>query len=86
MQCKELGIRNILALRGDPPHGQDKFTRVEGGFGCALDLVKYIREKHGDYFGICVSGYPEAHPDSIVDSGEQVPGVPCGDGGACGAV
>eukprot|EP00889_Picochlorum_renovo_P004290 jgi/Picre1/31320/NNA_006673.t1 len=71
-QCKEAGIRNILALRGDPPHGEDKFTQVEGGFACALDLVKYIREKHGDYFGICVSGYPEAHPDQIVDDPEEM--------------
>lgn len=71
-KCKEYGIRNILALRGDPPHGQDKFTQVEGGFACALDLVRYIREKHGDYFSICVSGYPEAHPDSIVDDPEQM--------------
>lgn len=71
-KCKEAGIRNILALRGDPPHGQDKFTQVEGGFACALDLVRYIREQHGDYFSICVSGYPEAHPDSIVDDPEQM--------------
>lgn len=64
-ECKKAGIRNILALRGDPPAGEGKFTQIEGGFGCALDLVKYIREHHGDYFGICVSGYPEAHPDKI---------------------
>ncbi len=55
-QVKELGIQNLLALRGDPPKGQDNFTAVEGGFACALDLVKYIRSKHGDYFGIAVSG------------------------------
>ena len=36
---KEKGIQNLLALRGDPPHGQDTFTTVEGGFSCALDLV-----------------------------------------------
>ncbi len=42
-QVKSYGIQNILALRGDPPKGQETFTVVEGGFSCALDLVKYIR-------------------------------------------
>ena len=45
VQLKEVGIQNILALRGDPPKGQDNFEAVEGGFACALDLVKYIRSK-----------------------------------------
>ena len=36
---KSNGLQNVLALRGDPPHGQDKFVQVEGGFACALDLV-----------------------------------------------
>lgn len=43
LQVKSYGIQNILALRGDPPKGQDTFQVVEGGFSCALDLVKYIR-------------------------------------------
>ncbi|KAL0322806.1 UNVERIFIED_CONTAM: putative methylenetetrahydrofolate reductase [Sesamum angustifolium] len=55
---KSNGIQNVLALRGDPPHGQDKFVQVEGGFACALDLVKHMRSKYGDYFGITVAGYP----------------------------
>ena len=42
-QAKAAGIQNILALRGDPPKGEQSFTAVEGGFSCALDLVKYIR-------------------------------------------
>lgn len=71
-QCKAAGITNILALRGDPPQGQETFTQVEGGFACALDLVRYIRAHHGDDFGICVSGYPEAHPDVIVDDPEAM--------------
>ncbi|KAJ0978147.1 hypothetical protein J5N97_013621 [Dioscorea zingiberensis] len=66
---KSNGIQNVLALRGDPPHGQDKFVQVEGGFACALDLVKHIRAKYGDYFGITVAGYPEAHPDMIQSNG-----------------
>lgn len=71
-KAKEYGITNILALRGDPPKGQDHFEVVEGGFSCALDLIKYIRAEHGDFFGIGVSGYPEAHPDVIVDEPEAM--------------
>lgn len=63
--AKEAGIENILALRGDPPAGESKWEAVEGGFACALDLVKYIKDNHGDDFGISVAGYPEGHPAVI---------------------
>jgi methylenetetrahydrofolate reductase (NADPH) len=66
---KSNGIQNILALRGDPPHGQDKFVTIDGGFSCALDLVRHIKAKYGDYFGITVAGYPEAHPEVIGEDG-----------------
>ena len=39
---KSNGLQNVLALRGDPPHGQDKFVQIQGGFACALDLVSII--------------------------------------------
>jgi methylenetetrahydrofolate reductase (NADPH) len=62
--AKKNGIQNILALRGDPPlTTQGKWEKVEEGLSYAVDLVKLIREEHGDYFGICVAGYPEGHPD-----------------------
>ncbi|GAB4858979.1 hypothetical protein Ancab_010451 [Ancistrocladus abbreviatus] len=70
---KSNGLQNVLALRGDPPHGQDKFVKIEGGFSCALDLVNHIRSKYGDYFGITVAGYPEAHPDAIGSDGVATP-------------
>lgn len=38
-RIKSDGIQNVLALRGDPPHGQDKFVPLPDGFGSALDLV-----------------------------------------------
>ena len=64
--CKDNDVRNIVALRGDPPHGQEKWEATEGGFECALDLVKFIRREHGDYFCLSVAGYPEGHPDKIL--------------------
>ena len=66
-QAHEGGIRNIVALRGDPPSGQDEWTATEGGFTCALDLVKYIRANYGQEFGIAVAGYPEGHPNAITE-------------------
>lgn len=61
-EAKKGGIRNILALRGDPPRGEQiNYELTE--FKHAIDLVKFIKEKYGDYFGICVAGYPEGHPD-----------------------
>lgn len=63
--AKDNGIMNIVALRGDPAHGQEEWTAAEGGFTCALDLVEYIRENFGSDFGISVAGYPEGHPNAI---------------------
>jgi len=63
--CKEYGINNIVALRGDPPAGQDKWEATDSNFACGLDLVRYIRDKYGDYFGISVAGYPEGHPNVL---------------------
>ena len=76
-ECKALGIRNILALRGDPPREDEYRLEPKGGrqgeqqsektdaveFVWAVDLVRYIRKNHGDYFCIGVAGYPEGHSD-----------------------
>jgi len=60
-RAKKAGIRNILALRGDPPKGMENWVATEDGFTTAAELVTYIRKEYGDYFGIGVSGYPEGH-------------------------
>jgi len=65
---QEKGIQNILALRGDPPQGRDKFEKPENGFSYANELVAFIR-KHYD-FCIGVAGYLEGHvecPDKKID-------------------
>ncbi|WP_437228980.1 methylenetetrahydrofolate reductase [NAD(P)H] [Planctomicrobium sp. SH661] len=63
------GIRNIMALRGDPPVGQTEFKAVEGGLKNANELVSLIRKHYPDT-GIGVAGYPEKHleaPDYDID-------------------
>jgi len=55
-----MGIKNILALKGDPPRGQVE-PPTESGFSYAIDLIKFIRQKYGDYFCIVAAGYPEVH-------------------------
>jgi len=53
------GIRNLLALRGDPPAGSGEFRRAEGGFEFAAELVSFIRQRGG--FSIGTAGFPEGH-------------------------
>ncbi|WBW70864.1 methylenetetrahydrofolate reductase Met11 [Schizosaccharomyces osmophilus] len=64
--AKNAGIRNILALRGDPPLNGDHWEGKLSDFEHAVDLVRYIRQKYGDYFCIGVAAYPEGHADSNV--------------------
>merc|ERR1719281_624486 len=63
-RCKEKGLCNILALRGDPPANASEWTATEGGFAHAVDLVRFIRKEFGDYFCIGVAAYPEGHIDA----------------------
>ncbi|MFQ5560308.1 MAG: methylenetetrahydrofolate reductase [NAD(P)H] [Nitrospinota bacterium] len=61
-QYKEGGIENILALRGDPPQGEEEFKKAEDGFSHAFELVQEIRKNYD--FSIGVAGYPEGHQES----------------------
>src|SRR5580658_5972419 len=44
LDARRLGIRNILALRGDPPGNNGPFTKTEGGFEFSYQLVGFIKE------------------------------------------
>lgn len=72
-----LGLRNVLALRGDKPNSEDKFTPHPQGHAYAVDLVNQISGMnrgefidgevevcHHSRFSIGVAGYPEMHSDS----------------------
>jgi methylenetetrahydrofolate reductase (NADPH) len=58
----KLGIENVLALRGDPPKGAEKFTTPKDGFCYAGDLVQLAASLSG--FSISVAVYPEGHCES----------------------
>jgi methylenetetrahydrofolate reductase (NADPH) len=58
-QLRDLGIHNVLALRGDPPEGAATFTQTDGGFAYSYELVRFIREVGG--FSVGVAGFPEGH-------------------------
>lgn len=60
----ELGIENVLALRGDPPKGAERFEATEGGFSHGTELVSFIRERYGDAFCVGAACYPEVHPEA----------------------
>ena len=60
----EVGVRHIVALRGDPMAGAgERYAPHPGGYRNAADLVAGIKRIHGD-FEVSVSAYPEKHPDS----------------------
>jgi methylenetetrahydrofolate reductase (NADPH) len=58
---RELGIKRIVALRGDMPSGMGGDA---GELHYARDLVAFIREHSGDWFHIEVAAYPEMHPQA----------------------
>jgi len=62
-EADQAGIRNIMALRGDAPQGQETFEAVDGGLRYANELVELIREHRPDW-GIGVAGYPEKHAEA----------------------
>jgi methylenetetrahydrofolate reductase (NADPH) len=56
------GVRHIVALRGDPPQGSDRYRPHPGGFDYAVDLVRGLRSVAD--FEISVAAYPEVHPEA----------------------
>jgi len=58
---KSRGIRNILALRGDPPQDQPDWQPTDDNYKYSSELAAFIRANFGDYFGIAVAGFPEGH-------------------------
>lgn len=59
-ELRAMGVRRIVALRGDLPSGYG----AQGEFQYASDLVAFIRAEAGEHFRIEVAAYPEVHPQA----------------------
>ena len=59
---REAGISNVLALRGDPPQGQERWTQTEGGLAYSRELVQLIDREFD--FAIGAACFPETHLDA----------------------
>ena len=59
----EIGIENLMLLRGDPPKGQDKFKPLQDGFRYASELIDFVDNE----YDFCKAGaaYVEKHPEAI---------------------
>ena len=61
----EAGVREIVALRGDPPKGQGRFVPHPDGFANSVELIEALAAS-GD-FNLRVGAYPEPHPEAADD-------------------
>ncbi len=61
-QYWESGIRHIVALRGDPPEGDQVFKAHPDGFKGSVELIEHLKKMHD--FEISVGCYPEIHPEA----------------------
>ena len=59
----DLGIENVVALRGDPPRGTAVFQPPRDGLAHANELVELVRREF-PHLGIAVAGYPETHREA----------------------
>ena len=55
------GVRNVIALRGDPPAGAERFEVTPGGLTHATELVAFVRERLGSRLSVAAACYPEGH-------------------------
>ncbi|MHA7876819.1 methylenetetrahydrofolate reductase [NAD(P)H] [Roseivivax sp.] len=65
---EEAGVTDIVALRGDPPKGEARFTPTDGGFRDSCELITALKEA-GD-FTVRVGAYPDKHPEAPTETAD----------------
>jgi|WetSurSiteA1Bulk_404760.scaffolds.fasta_scaffold00915_2 methylenetetrahydrofolate reductase (NADPH) len=58
----QIGIENLMLLRGDPPKGSDSFKAPENGFNFASELISFVSRQFS--FSIGAAANPEKHPEA----------------------
>jgi methylenetetrahydrofolate reductase (NADPH) len=59
-RMRDAGVENVLALRGDPPQGQERWTKTDGGLEYSRELVELIRDEYPE-FVVGGAAFPETH-------------------------
>ena len=61
-EMRDIGIENVLALRGDPPQGETEWRQTSGGLKYSTELIELII---GEYpFAVGAASFPEVHPEA----------------------
>lgn len=63
------GVELLLALRGDPPAGNESFKPHPDGFVCARDFIKEL--KMNSHLSLATAGYPETHKEAVSKDDDQ---------------
>ncbi len=61
-EIEAAGVDNVLALRGDPPAGQDEWVQTDGGLLYSTELIALLSEHYG--FAVGAAAFPEVHPQA----------------------
>jgi methylenetetrahydrofolate reductase (NADPH) len=61
-EIEAAGVENVLALRGDPPAGQDEWVQTDGGLLYSTELIALLNEHYG--FAVGAAAFPEVHPQA----------------------
>jgi len=61
-EIEAAGVENVLALRGDPPAGQDEWVQTEGGLLYSTELIALLAADYG--FAVGAAAFPEVHPQA----------------------
>jgi methylenetetrahydrofolate reductase (NADPH) len=61
-EIEAAGVDNVLALRGDPPAGQEEWVQTPGGLLYSTELIELLAADYG--FAVGAAAFPEVHPQA----------------------